>query len=732
MRLFALLFCSFASAMSLAAEVVDIEKNIRMLGFDHYYETIKRSRPGEPVKIAILDYGFGGYEKEKGYTIPDETILKRRPDDKSTLDPTNKHGLVMAQIITQYMTADYERWYLAPEIYLYKADGYTNFEWSIYDAINNNVDIILHSIVMEYGGNYDGKGFFNSLVNNATQAGIIWINAAGNFGLTTYNSNVKLSGKSKWVDFGLENNAVPIECDLSREKRKNKKCPVRLVLAWDDFKNEPLVGSTKDLDLFLYDKNFEAVVSSQMTQIEYNDKRSGDAGTTLYPREIIETEISEGTSYIKVRAKTDNFSSRDVLRITADGENVSFPYRDKKESLLNPADNPNVITVGEDSDRSSVSASLNKPELVAPSLVKDEDGLKYRGSSNAAAVVAAGVGLMKKLNTRLDREDILQFAGTSTRGPRYQRPEQFNIPNSPWQNSTRNPMGPPIRYPRQPPINNPNMPMHPQFLNPYGFVPHELDAKFVQSNHQYADGPTNPGSLAIPLEMLGFGPPPGVGCFPLVNVDSVEPCTVADFIIKSQGILVATTQGPKIATTFDPLMLLQDMRTGGPDMRASFRDVVAIAPAFDPRGMFLRLPRGKPLPPGAIEIFQVPMNAIPCKLPDWDFMNRQRDIARDHLYASTRNHGADTVPISPMCDPRYMAQMSYPVSNWSMYPSLRYSPYVAPVGPLPVDVNARPPVREHIDREPAPQRERFRMPNPHSLKDGKDETGEYPYETTGK
>lgn len=701
MKVFFIVLTLILTSISYAAEVVDFERNVQMLGFDRYYSELRKSRNREAIKIAVLDYGFGKYEKEKGYTIPENTQLKMRPQDKGVLDEHNTHGLVMAQIITQYMTNNYERWSFAPELYLYKADGYSNFEWAIEDAIATGIDIILHSIVIEYGGNYDGRGFFNSLVNRAIQAGIIWVNASGNFGQTTYNARVNFLEDSNWVEFeGLENNALPIQCDLSQEKKRNKKCSVRIVLSWDDFKNEPLVGSTKDLDLFLYDKNFEKVIASDMTQIEYNDKRSGDAGATLYPREIIETEIPNGISYVKVRAKTDNFSSRDTLRITADGDNIIFPHRDREENLLNPADNPYVITVGEDTERSSVSKLLKKPEIIAPSLVKGDDGRKYRGSSNAAATVAAGIGLMKKLNPYLDREEILNLA--------LNRSQDHRSP------SER------VPFPNQTPDQR--IPLFPGAL-PFGNLTHELDqAVFVQSSRIHHERPT--GSLPIPLEVLGFGPPPRVGCFPLVNVDQVEPCTVADFIIKSRSILVGTTQGAKIATTFDPLLLLQDLRTGGPDLRASFRDVVAIMPTYDPRGAFIRLPRGKPLPPGAIEIFQVPLDVMPCKLPDWDFMSRQRDLARDNLYAATRNQGTDNIPISPMCDPRNMMQVSYPTSDWSIYPPLRHSPYISPVGPASVriDIPHHDGYREyegHGHKENT-HGERFRLPDPSYIRDGED------------
>lgn len=715
--LLGLIVMSLISTSAISAEVENISENIRQMGFGRYYGELKRNKDHSPVKIAVFDYGFDGYQEEKGQTIPQNTIFKQRPGDGNSRDASDKntHGLVMAQILTQYMTNDYNNWQFAPQIYLYKSDGYSNFAWAIEDAIKNGIDIVLHSIVIEYGSNYDGKGFYNNLVNQATNAGILWVNAAGNFGQTTYNSKVNLS-ENNWVKFdNLENNALPVKCDISKSQNRsqNKKCKLRLVLAWDDFKNQPLIGSHKDLDLYLYDSNFESTLSSTMTQIDYNDKKSGDAGTTLYPREIIETYIPEGTSYVKVRAKSDNFSTSDRMRITADGNYISFPVRDESETLLNPADNPNVITVGEDTSKSSISRSLNKPELIAPSLVRGGDGQRYRGSSNAAAVVAAGIGLMKKINPNLDREGILDLASNQSQ----QDIQNYPTPqNRPYHNRQIIPAGP---------------------YTP-GYVPQELNRmRFTQSQSQpeedYQDNGNYPAPqnrraqgqmvssnpYAVPLNVLQFGPLSQAGCFPLADIKQVDPCTVADFIIKSRSLLVNTTGGLKIATSFDPIILLPN------EARLNLNDVIAIAPI---EGYpFMRLPRGAPLPPGAIEIFKVPLSEAVCKLPDWNFLMSEMDISRRRIYEANAT-GSYNQYIPQTCRVDVLAQTTYPSSDWSMYPILQHSPYVAPIGPAPVGVGSPNPVMynnggynnynqpQQPGYQPQERGQNFYLPNPSQVR----------------
>lgn len=699
-----LLVSVLSSQVSFATEVDNIEENIRALGFDKYYVDLKREKNRNQVKVAIFDYGFQGYEKEKGYSIPENTVYKQRPGDTDVNDPRDKntHGLVMAQILTQYMTANYERWSLAPKIYLYKSNGYSNFQWAINDAIKNGIDIILHSIVIEYGSNYDGRGFFNALVNQATNAGIVWVNAAGNFGLTTFNSDVYV-GDSTWVDLDLEKNALPVKCEFPREakvKSQNKKCNIRVVLSWDDFKNKPQEGTTKDLDLYLFDGNFEKTIASELSQVAMNDSNQGKPGFTLYPREIIETQIPEGTSYIKVRSKSDNFASSDKLRITAEGDYVRFPIRDEDESLLNPADNPNVITVGEKSSKSSVSKSLDKPELIAPSLVKGDDGQKYRGSSNAAAVVAAGIALMKKINPDLNKESILELAsgGASV--------EEI------------------MNYPVQPrgPMPGPFIP---------GYAPPELNnTTFIQSDRMVEpdeeDRPPAQNPYSIPTKLLGFGTPKGVGCYPLADIKRVEPCAVADFIIKSQSLLVGTSAGLKIATSFDPILLIPG------DARLDIRDKIVVVPSEG--FVFRRVPRNFPLPRGAIEIFKMPVDQIICKLPDWDFLITEMEIARRRVYAANQT-GAYNHYIPQNCSPGILAKTRYPVSNWGMYPVLQQSPYMSPIGPAPVEIRSNYPSQGYdgYGHEPRSQRpgygsqerrpqkkssgEEFRLPNPSNIRE---------------
>jgi hypothetical protein len=368
------------------------------LGFSKYYE---KENKGRKLKVAVLDKGFTGYENEIGRTLPKNTTYVAGPV-ASPADLKVEHGLRMAQILTAFMTDDMDATQWAPDLTLYNVFGYSNLKSAVDDIIANKVDLVLYSEVWEYGGNFDGTGFINEQVTRATNSGVIWVNAAGNFGLTTYNSKIETLEES-WVRLPDQNNALAIRCDA----KKGKKCPLKVVLSWNDFKNDVNVGTKKDLDLALTDDLLNVLQSSSLKQT--TEEADDRPGFSKYPREIIQTEVSAGTYYLRVKNRSNNFKDRDRLRITVDGENLTMSSHSNDETLLNPADNTSVITVGaSDSDRSSTSRRLGKPDITAPSSIELSEGGEYRGSSNSAAIVAAGLGLLKTSRPKLTRKDLLK------------------------------------------------------------------------------------------------------------------------------------------------------------------------------------------------------------------------------------------------------------------------------------------------------------------------------------
>lgn len=393
MMIFITVFLSITSQAQVFKNISAVQE---ALGFQKYYN-FKKLRP---VKVAIFDKGFEGYESQIGKTLPENTVYVAGPV-AAPEDLKTEHGLRMAQIFTALTTNNLERPEVIAEFYLYNVYGFSNFKAAVDDAIARKIDVISYSEVWEYGGNHDGRGFINAQVSRATKAGILWVNAAGNFAKTTYNSGIATL-EEDWVKLPDRNNALELRC----EKSSAKKCVIKAVLSWNDFKNDIEPGTEKDLDLALTDDMLNIIQTSSLRQSA--DPAEARPGFSKYPREILTAELKPGTYFFRVKNRSKNFDSKDRLRLTVDGESISMPRASAEESVLNPGDNPSVITVGAlDSDRSSVSVRQKKPDLLAPSSMILKKGSEFRGSSNATAIVAAGVALVRAKQPEANRTQVL-------------------------------------------------------------------------------------------------------------------------------------------------------------------------------------------------------------------------------------------------------------------------------------------------------------------------------------
>lgn len=416
MKKLVLLFVFLIGTLVLAAIELENLKEIRSkLGLDPYNDTERLSR----IKIAVIDNGFGGMEEDKKY-LPSSTtiVLKYDPefikqhglgDPEYQQGPSGTtHGRVMAQIAWA-ATGMQE---LGPKFYLLNANGITNFRRAVRYAIEEKVDIILYSQNRECCGNFDGGGFLNAIVNQATDAGILWVNAAGNYGGRVYNDNVEnaVNGKQPRLLSRLDENRAQI------------------ILTWNSSGAEEDTGTDKDLDLFLYDENNQVVAKSELKQV-FKKAELGE-GETFLPRERIQYEFSKnqkGVYRVVVRQKSQNFTHLDRVRLVVIPEKPPIYDSNKKKmvdslelldatkggEIMVPADNPRVITVGDLSPYSAQGPTVDgrmKPEiLLEHSSASFSNGESSTGTSNAAAYFAGVVAVLKSYRPDLTRERIVSL-----------------------------------------------------------------------------------------------------------------------------------------------------------------------------------------------------------------------------------------------------------------------------------------------------------------------------------
>lgn len=356
------------------------------------------------IKVAVIDNGFYGFEKELGKSLPQDTKYHAgAASDADKIDNRGLHGLFMAQMTHQLLVKSGAK--TDVELHLFYAFGYTKFADAVKTVTDEKFDIVLYSQVWEYGGNGDGRGFINTLVNEATSKGVIWINASGNFGMLTRLNAVdgKMDGTDEWVQF-----KDPMTFKVACSTKKGELCGIRLVLSWNDFKDDADTGTDKDLDLFLLDSKKKVMLSSERHQKLVKDLT--DPLASMFPRELIETKLAPGTYSLKVKVKSKNFSaSQDQLRITLSGEGVTLSNPSIGETLLPPADNSSVIVVGASDDLNSNRSDKNgKPDLWLKSLIRMKDGSAPFSTSIAAAMAAGVSTLHLGTGTSPDRLALLE------------------------------------------------------------------------------------------------------------------------------------------------------------------------------------------------------------------------------------------------------------------------------------------------------------------------------------
>ena len=398
------------------ARPVNTDAVRRQIGLLPDYATPTRLRN---LTVAVLDSGFAGFDGKRPYLPANTTLIEhydpefvRRgnlgdPDFRKPLDPANPHGRVMAQLVWA-MTGNAPD---GPRFLLLNANGPTLFRRAVRYAVEQKADIILFSGTFEGAGNFDGRGPLAATVDEAVAAGIVWVNAAGNFGGRVYNGPVTLR-EDGYVFF----TGTPLPTALRLVNRFDENA-VTVTLTWNDYKDAEDAGTGKDLDLIVEDAAGKVIGSGELKQVPAGP--AAGEGESKNPRErVVLADLSAttpGREYrIRVRAKGGSFGPADRLRVLVTAAKDT-PFPDpatgkpaQPVELLDagnggeiypPADHAGVITVGDGSRASAVGPTADgrvKPDVVMPtSVARFSNGDESAGSSNAAAYFAGVAAVLR-------------------------------------------------------------------------------------------------------------------------------------------------------------------------------------------------------------------------------------------------------------------------------------------------------------------------------------------------
>ncbi len=325
---------------------------------------------GSGVKVAILDGGFAGYQSLLGTELPG-TVTVYHPTGGDDISGWGSHGAACAEIVAD----------IAPEADMFLAFFRTEVEWmnAVDWLIDQEVDVISHSVSWMFAGPGDGTGWGCEKVAQARRAGVTWLQSAGNYGQDHW------QGRFSDPNSNNVHNFTPYDETNRIWVQAGKK--VTAAMRWDD----PWDASANDYDLYLLDSYGATIASS-------TDIQDGDD----HPEEMLESFVyASGWYSLQIRRVSANGLARFDL-YTVDKE---LQHQVLWGSIMDPADASAAITVGafpwydpqsvrDFSGRGPTGDDRTKPDLTAPDGITTVSyGDTFEGTS-ASTAHAAGVAAL--------------------------------------------------------------------------------------------------------------------------------------------------------------------------------------------------------------------------------------------------------------------------------------------------------------------------------------------------
>jgi len=422
-----------------SSELLYAKQMRQAYGLEKIWQEVKSSYPArlKQLKIAILEPDMdidvfdedGNYITDNGY-LPANTKVVEYYDqaflEKYNLSPTTKigfssdgHGRRMAQIVYGILNNNQA----LPQFYYLNSNGLTNFKRAVQYAIDEKVDIILYAQAWEFGGNLDGTGLVNDWVKKASDAGIIWINSAGNYGQAIYQGPLKVQDQT--VHFTSKPNyaADQNDANLLHFSVTADDKDIKVIATWTDDLRDEGQHLAQDYDLYVYEwtKNGKGKLQgvSNLAQVA----RKGDERQISYvPRELLNlTTLKSGREYVvEIKEIVGRNNAQDQVRVIVTAEQgpyVNFKDANHVNTIMIPADNQNIIAVGNYAWEASSGKTTDgryKPDIVLPAL---------RSPENLAQDNAEDFKFVRSTDptvyTMVTFSDQFQVAGTSAEAAIY-------------------------------------------------------------------------------------------------------------------------------------------------------------------------------------------------------------------------------------------------------------------------------------------------------------------------
>ncbi len=337
---------------------------------------------GRGQKIGVIDRHFGGLD------IFDPGNLITVSGDRTAYNDDNiRLGVSVLQVINA----------IAPDALLYacRYSDFNTFQSCVNWMIAKGVNIINHSASIPVV-TLNGQNDWAQEVDRASAAGILWIDAAGDFEkahLTEDFTDINSDGFHEFRRIAGYNQVLGF-------------LPIRntsgtVMLAWSD--DSTRAANQIDLDLRIIDyATGDEITSSQRPQ-------TGNPGDNAL--ELVTFDMSQpfGIQVISRSGRTDT-------QFTLFVEFATLPQVPPDMSIVAPGDSAHALTVGAlqgplvaaYSSRGPVNGA-DKPDLVAPGEIRFPDGTEFIGSSAAAPIVAGFAALIWQARPDNSNQQIFEY-----------------------------------------------------------------------------------------------------------------------------------------------------------------------------------------------------------------------------------------------------------------------------------------------------------------------------------
>jgi len=341
---------------------------------------------GVGIRVGVLDRGFGGLLGFQS-TFDTNVSIALGADVADYDQNPIRHGTQVLEIVHT----------IAPDSDLFTC-AYASLDEYILCIdwfIRAQVQIVVHSAGVP-ALPLDGSSRWSQQVERATDAGVLWVNAAGNFARGFFRDVYTDTNANVLHEFrGAVGQIEALGVDISGQSADGV-----IMLSWSGDEERP--ANSIDLDLHVLDANSGQIIAESLRP------QAGFPGDEAleYLRIPFNREIGIQISNPKLDAGGVEFA----LFV----EFASLPGGEMQRSIIAPADAEGSLTVGAlqgfeiapYSSRGPLSNGTIKPDLVAPGEIRLNDGTEFIGTSAAAPVVAGAAALIWQANPSYNADDV--------------------------------------------------------------------------------------------------------------------------------------------------------------------------------------------------------------------------------------------------------------------------------------------------------------------------------------